>query len=84
MATRLLVNCLLARRPEVEAIAHRHSEIVPGLPDLDRELVAKYCWETNTNYDAVKLMLDLGFPVAQPEHSHGYTPLHNAAWGGLG
>jgi hypothetical protein len=83
-ATRLLVNCVLARRAEAEAIAKEHPEIVPGLPDVDRELVAKYCWETNTNYDAVKLMLDLGFPVAHPERSHGYTPLHNAAWAGSG
>src|SRR6185369_11422043 len=50
----------------------------------DHELLARYCWETNTNYDAVKLMLDLGFPVAHPERSHGYTPLHNAAWEGDG
>jgi len=83
-ATRLLVNCVLARRAEAEAIAKEHPEIVPGLPDVDRELVAKYCWETNTNYDAVKLMLDLGFPVAHPERNHGYTPLHNAAWAGSG
>jgi len=83
-ATRVLVNCVLARRAEAEAIAKEHPEIVPGLPDVDRELVAKYCWETNTNYDAVKLMLDLGFPVAHPERSHGYTPLHNAAWAGSG
>jgi hypothetical protein len=82
--TQLLVNCVLARRAEAEAIAKEHPEIVPGLPDEDRELVAKYCWETNTNYDAVKLMLDLGFPVAHPERSHGYTPLHNAAWAGSG
>jgi ankyrin repeat protein len=82
--TRLLVNCVLARRAEAEAIANEHPEIVPGLPDVDRELVAKYCWETNTNYNAVKLMLDVGFPVAHPEHSHGYTPLHNAAWAGSG
>ena len=27
-------------------------------------------------------MLDLGFPVAQTERSHGYSPLHNAAWSG--
>ncbi|MBV9778582.1 MAG: ankyrin repeat domain-containing protein, partial [Acidobacteriaceae bacterium] len=53
-ATRLLVNCLLARRAEAEAIAKQHPEIVPGLPDVDRELVAKYCWETNTNYEAVR------------------------------
>lgn len=84
MKTRLLVNCVLARRAEAEAIATAHPEIVPELPDVDRELVAKYCWETNTNYDAVKLMLDLGFPVAHPERSHGYTPLHNAAWAGSG
>jgi len=84
MPTRLLVNCVLARRAEAEAIAEKHPEIVPGLPDVDRQLVAKYCWETNSDYDAVKLMLDLGFPVAHPEHSHGYTPLHNAAWAGSG
>jgi len=83
-ATRLLVNCVLARRAEAEAIAREHPEIVRELPDVDRELVAKYCWETNTNYDAVKLMLDVGFPVAHPERNHGYTPLHNAAWAGLG
>jgi ankyrin repeat protein len=83
-ATRLLVNCVLARRAQAEAIAKEHPEIVPELPDVDRELVAKYCWETNTNYDAVKLMLDLGFPVPHPERSHGYTPLHNAAWAGSG
>ena len=84
VATRLLVNCVLARRAEAEAIAKEHPEIVPELPDVDRELVAKYCWETNSDYDAVKLMLDLGFPIAHPEHSHGYTPLHNAAWEGSG
>ena len=83
-ATRLLVNCVLARRAEAEAIAREHPEIVPELSDVDRELVAKYCWETNTNYNAVKLMLDLGFPVVHPERSHGYTPLHNAAWAGSG
>ena len=58
--------------------------MVPELQDVDRELVAKYCWETNTNTEAVRLMLDLGFPVAHPEHAHGYTPLHNAAWAGSG
>lgn len=83
-ATRLLVNCVLGRRPEAEEIARAHPEIVPRLPDADRELVAKYCWETNTNFEAVKLMLDLGFPVAHPERAHGYTPLHNAAWAGSG
>lgn len=80
--TRLLVDCLLARRAEAETIAAAHPGIIPHLPGADRELLARYCWETNTNYEAVKLMLDLGFPIAHPERSQGYTPLHNAAWSG--
>ena len=82
--TRLLVSCVLARRPEAEAIAAQNPELVASLPAADHELVARYCWETNSNYEAVKLMLDVGFPLAHPERSHGYTPLHNAAWEGYG
>jgi len=80
--TRLLVSCLLARRSEAEAIAARNPGLVSSLPDADLEVPARYCWETNTNYEAVRLMLDVGFPVAHPETSHGYSPLHNAAWAG--
>jgi ankyrin repeat protein len=80
--TRLLVSCVLARREEAEAIARQHPGIVANLPDADLELLPRYCWETNVSYEAVRLMLDLGFPVAHPEHSHGYSPLHNAAWCG--
>jgi len=82
--TRLLVSCVLARRPEAEAIAARNPGLVASLPAADHELVARYCWETNSNYEAVKLMLDIGFPIAHPERSHGYSPLHNAAWEGSG
>ena len=82
--TRLLVSCVLARRADAETIAARHPGIVASLPPADLELLPRYCWETNTNYDAVKLMLDLGFPIAHPERSHGYTALHNAAWSGSG
>jgi ankyrin repeat protein len=80
--TRLLVSCVLARRADAEAIVARHPGIVASLPAADHELLPRYCWETNTNYDAVTLMLDLGFPIAHPERSHGYTALHNAAWSG--
>jgi ankyrin repeat protein len=82
--TRLLVSCVLGRRADAEAIAARHPGIVASLPPEDVELLPKYCWETNTNYDAVKLMLDLDFPITQTERSHGYTALHNAAWAGSG
>jgi ankyrin repeat protein len=80
--TRLLVCCVLARRQNAEAIARQHPDIVANLPSLDLELLPRYCWETNTNYEAVRLMLDLGFPIAHTESSHGYSPLHNAAWSG--
>jgi hypothetical protein len=80
--TRFLVSCVLSRRAEAEAIAAGSPGLVSALPSVDLELLARYCWETNSNYEAVRLMLDLGFPVAHPETSHGYTPLHNAAWEG--
>ena len=80
--TRFLVCCVLARREPAEAIAREHPDLVANLPVLDLELLPRYCWETNTNFEAVRLMLDLGFPVAQTEQSHGYSPLHNAAWSG--
>jgi ankyrin repeat protein len=80
--TRLLVCCVLARRSEAEQIVARNPGLVLSLPDADLQLLARYCWETNTNYEAVRLMLDLGFPVAHPETTHGYTALHNAAWAG--
>jgi ankyrin repeat protein len=80
--TRFLVSCVLARREDAQAIAARHPGIVATLSQADLELLPRYCWETNTNYDAVRLMLDVGFPIAQTERSHGYSALHNAAWSG--
>jgi ankyrin repeat protein len=80
--TRLLVCCVLARRREAEEIVRQRPDIVAALPDADLELLPRYCWETNINYESVCLMLDLGFPIAQTERSHGYSPLHNAAWAG--
>jgi ankyrin repeat protein len=82
MTTRFLVSCVTADRNEAAAMVRQNPGIVASLPDSDLELVALYCWETNTNYEAVKLMLDVGFPIAHPERHHGYTGLHNAAWAG--
>ncbi len=80
--TRLLVCSVLARRAEAEEIVLRHPGIVAGLASADLELLPRYCWETNINLEAVRLMLDLGFPIAQTERSHGFSSLHNAAWAG--
>jgi len=78
----LLVACMLADRERAKQIVARHPDLVGEFDDEDRALVAKSCWETNLNREAVRLMLDLGFPVDEPEFSHGYRPLHNAAWCG--
>jgi ankyrin repeat protein len=80
--TRFLVSCVLARREQAQSILSKNPGLVSSLASVDLELLPRYCWETNLDYHAVKLMLDLGFPVSHPEHSHGYTPLHNAAWAG--
>lgn len=79
---RLIVSCLLGRRSEAEEIAAEHPGLVASLAPEEHELVARYCWETNLNVEAVRLMLDVGFPLTHPERSHGYTALHNAAWAG--
>jgi ankyrin repeat protein len=56
--------------------------LIGELDGEDLALLAKSCWETNLNRDAVRLMLDLGFPIDAPEHHHGHQALHNAAWCG--
>ena len=76
------MSCVLARRAQAQSILSKNPGLVSSLASVDLELLPRYCWETNLDYDAVKLMLDLGFPVSHLEHSHGYTPLHNAAWAG--
>jgi ankyrin repeat protein len=79
---RLLIACMLANRPLAEEIVRQHPGLVAELNDEDKALLAKCCWETNLNPEAVRLMLDLGFPVDAPEFNHGFQPLHNAAWCG--
>jgi len=64
-------HCVLARRHDAEAILRQYPTMVGNLPSLDLELLPRYCCETNTNYEAVRLMLDLGFPIAHTESSHG-------------
>ncbi len=78
----LLVACMMADRPSAESIASEHPNLLDEMDNEDRSLLAKLCWETNQNIAAIRLMLDLGFPVDVPEHNHGYSPLHNAAWCG--
>lgn len=82
VVTQFLVACVMVQREDAERLKAAHPNIVESLLAEDLELLARYCWETNASVEAVRLMLDVGFPVNFPESSHGYSPLHNAAWGG--
>ncbi len=77
-----LIACMLVNRPLAEALVKKSPDLIGQLNDEDKGLLAKCCWETNLNKEAVRLMLDVGFPVDAPEFNHGFLPLHNAAWCG--
>lgn len=79
---RLLIACAMADQVLAENILASTPSLLTELTTEDKSLLAKLCWETNLNPVAVRLMLDLGFPVAIPEFNHGFQPLHNAAWCG--
>ncbi len=80
--TLLLVAATSGERVPAESLASAHPQIMDELSLDDRQLLAKMCWETNKSLRAVRLMLDLGWPVFEPEPNHGWSALHNAAWCG--
>jgi ankyrin repeat protein len=79
---KFLVACTTANRPLAESVVADQPDIVRQLDEEDLALMAKFCWETNKNIEAVRLMLDMGFLVDAREFNHGCTALHNAAWCG--
>jgi len=79
---KLLIACMVGDENLARSILSTNPELIRQFDDDDSSLLARACWETNRNYEAVRIMLDLGFPVDIPEMNHGYTPLHNAAWDG--
>ena len=79
---KLQIACMLTDRELALSLLASHSKLVDEFDDEDRTLLAKACWETNNDTEAIRLMLDCGFPVGIREHNHGYSPLHNASWSG--
>ena len=79
---KLQIACMLADRELAMSLLASHPKLVDEFDEEDLTLLAKACWETNNDTEAIRLMLDCGFPVGIPEHNHGYSPLHNAAWSG--
>ncbi len=80
--SKLLITCMLTDRELAMSLLAAHPKLVDEFDEEDKMLLAKACWETNNDTEAIRLMLDCGFPVGIPEHNHGYSPLHNAAWSG--
>ena len=80
--TKFIVHALCAQRGPDAELLKQHPRLITELAVSDQELLAKYCWETNKSIEAVRLMLDLGWPTNVPETSHGFSALHNAAWCG--
>jgi ankyrin repeat protein len=79
---KLQIACMLADRELAMSLLASRPDLVDEFDDEDRTLLAKACWETNNDTEAIRLMLECGFPVGIREHNHGYSPLHNAAWSG--
>ena len=80
--SKLLVACMIGDEALAQSTLAENPNIFSEFNEDDRTLLARACWETNRNTKAVRIMLDLGFPVDTPEGNHGYAPLHNAAWDG--
>ncbi|MBT5532883.1 hypothetical protein HOK31_07455 [Candidatus Poribacteria bacterium] len=78
----LKIACMVTDRELAMSLLESHPNLVDEFDDEDRMLLAKACWETNNDTEAIRLMLECGFPVGIREHNHGYSPLHNAAWSG--
>ncbi|MEO2003523.1 MAG: ankyrin repeat domain-containing protein [Candidatus Poribacteria bacterium] len=79
---KLQIACMLADRELATSLLESHPTLVDEFTDEDRMLLAKACWETNNETEAIRLMVDCGFPLGVPEHNHAYSPLHNASWSG--
>lgn len=77
---RLLAACLVGDRAEAERRVAGDPRLIDGLDDAQRGMIVRACEAGNT--EAVRLMLDLGFPLDARDGNFGGTPLHAAAHSG--
>lgn len=75
---RFALACELGDEAAVRAILARRPNIMKELPPGEARRLGDAAWDDNTA--AVRLMLDLGWPVEAGNGSA--TPLHQAAWTG--
>jgi ankyrin repeat protein len=76
---KLVVACWAADEPAVKSLLAENPQLVPGLSEANRRLVAHAA--RNNNLLVVRLMLSAGFP-ANATGQHRATPLHWAAFHG--
>src|SRR5207302_341009 len=77
---RFLAACIHANRRHAQDLLSDHPDLLDRLSDEDRGSMigaAEY-----GNFEAVRLMLELGFPVSTRAGEHGCTALHTAALSG--
>jgi hypothetical protein len=79
---KLMVACMVGDEFMAQSILRDHPDIIDQFDADDHSLLARASWETNHNNEAVRIMLDLGFPIDSPEPNHGFDALHNAAFDG--
>jgi ankyrin repeat protein len=77
---RFLAACVRADRPEAERHLFRRPGLVDDLTVEDHKAIAHAA--DHGNLEAVRLMLDLGFPLDAPVGDDGASPLHAAAGAG--
>ncbi len=77
---RFLSSCARADRRTARRLLREHPNLGQRLTNEDRGLLATVA--DNGNTDAVRLMLELGFPVDLPAGPGGATALHTAARSG--
>jgi ankyrin repeat protein len=74
---KFLLACIRADKETVDRLLSEHPGIVQSLKPEDQSVLADAAW--NHRVDAVRLMLDVGFPVDVRRNDRSGTALHHAA-----
>lgn len=77
---RLLLACLQADSTAVQTLLKQDSSLVKSLSPEDLSLIADAAW--NNEVQAVRTMLEAGFPADSRRDCKAFTALHNAAMRG--
>ncbi|WP_282942773.1 ankyrin repeat domain-containing protein [Paenibacillus sp. RC67] len=77
---RLMLACIQADEAAVQTLLELDSNLVQSLSPEDLSLIADAAW--NNEVQAIRVMLDAGFPADSRRNHKDFTALHNAAMQG--